>query len=367
VDAKEITPPVLQQQTPMPLLPPQSPCSVLGSIKTERKDTLDRPSHWNSGSKRTSRQLKSDSAPKSAIKKQPSFPTSAFSKLPSAKKNASSSFQPNWLTTNKLSLSKDRNVVRNLEEIFEVNSEAIVSHHPTSGDTKIELLGSGGDSNGVGGVVGKKVHKTTSTKAGSIKWRLMKIIRDHENAHNWLQNNRNNETTATTAPVAADTSIGLENPKNRYFFYMEAQIVNCLGETNLFRYVTLQMEQTIINDQKRKHIANNLLLVGGENSIGNDFTTTAMIVNDEESNDTNNNSSNSLVIALFRTDSCNHHKLIPSIRIRIYDPIEITITPTVYHSFGLNNMIISDDNDEITRRNQIHKLLLCPGFIENIY
>jgi hypothetical protein len=214
--------------------------------KGSRTLLIDRPSHWATANKKTSK-LSVPVGEKSAVglKKPPlpSVPKPLVSKpLYNVKNNSGNltiqdiSFQPSWMRRTKQLMDENITIadVQLLEGAEDVND----FHRSSQLVNNMEMLSS----------KQKSTRVTSAPKTGSLRWKFSKIVRENDSLNNRLNNQR---FTCDESSIGA--FYGLHDPRNRVESTIQLVFLQYYGYFEPFQILSGKIKKfTESKEQKRK-------------------------------------------------------------------------------------------------------------------
>jgi hypothetical protein len=305
-----------------PLIFSQTPISPWKEQTPSKRPFFDKPQHWKSSEKKALKPLK----PKLSTEKktfvhltsQQQQQTSSL-KPGTAQNIRKLSFQPSWLKTNdELDGLVPTHIQQNLEDTFEDFADN-VRESVTSDVPSAALLGST-----------KKSSRTHTAKAGSLKWRFMKVVRDNSSAKLW-----------SNAFSKGEQGFGLENPKNRFTKLFEVQILQLLNVQSMYVHAKVQVMRVVTDSlQKDSGMINFDTPVEEARKIDHtDFQ----------------------AIALFKRQTFNHDWISPhsSSTIKIYNPIQLPISSDSHNPYIQFGSIQGWQSS-----GHVQEIILCSDIVE---
>lgn len=300
---------------------PQSPPKEQTPSKSQASTLFDKPQHWKSSEKKTLKPLVTKPSTQKKNNARLSFQQHSSSLKPvNTQQMKSFSFQPSWLKPN------DENegfvsmrVQKNLEDTFEDFADNMEENRSSSEVHSATILSST-----------KKPTRTSTAKAGSLKWRYMKVVRDNSSAKLW-----------SNAFSKGEQGFGLENPKNRFTKLFEVRILEIVNNQSIYVQARVQVIRIISNPLQR------------DGTISN---TDAPIDETRKIDHTDFQA-----IALFKRQSFNHDwmSLESTVTIKIYNPIQIPI------SLDTRNPYIQRDTIQGWQSiGDLQQIILCSNMVE---
>jgi hypothetical protein len=246
------------KQTPMPLskkkapaavapqqIPPRTQIPSSSTAKSSKSFEIDRPTHWITSSTKKVMKPGDKAASKREIKPKLTAPRPMqASSLPlNAKMSDRLSYQPKWMApmpssssfSQKQATSTSEKIESDFPEEMEENRQiaAVDSFHPPSERNSHINSSNSAALLSIAAQHTKHKNKSVSLKAGSLRWKFQKFLRDHESLHNWLLN----------PSLLSSSSVGFHDPRKRVEFSLQIQFLQNHGIFDSFAVFSVEIQK----------------------------------------------------------------------------------------------------------------------------
>jgi hypothetical protein len=237
--SKKKAPAVAPQQ-----IPPRTQIPSSSTAKSSKSFEIDRPTHWITSSTKKLMKPADKAAPKREIKPKLTAPRPMqASSLPlNAKMSDRLSYQPKWMApipssssfSQKQATSSTERIESDFPEEMEENRQiaAVDSFHPPS-ERNNNINNNSAALLSIAAQHTKHKNKSVSLKAGSLRWKFQKFLREHESLHNWLLN----------PSLLSSSNVGFHDPRKRVEFSLQIQFLQNHGIFDSFAVFSVEIQK----------------------------------------------------------------------------------------------------------------------------